>query len=349
MSNNNRESLSPARIAQALRAENWPRIKHCRIAQMMRALQTSIDADSQDSILLACGPTGVGKSTLARFMVEAAVDQAKGEIEEDPGVIPAVYVEAPASGESEFSWRLFYQRILEQLEPELGLPKAHYGVDPHTGMMVRPHGAGRNNLASTRSAVERALQSRKVQFLVIDEAAHIINQTRGNAGRLQVQLDTLKSLANTCGTQMVLVGSYDLYQLVSLSAQLARRTHVLHFERYHEQDRADEHSFASCVHKFQQLLPELWGDSLVAHARALHENTLGCVGTLRTVVMRAARLAQAEGGWSEDILRRALLTDAQRRQILEEIIEGEAAINPGMTRTMPAQVRQKKTKGRNAA
>lgn len=309
------------------------KIKHTRIVQVMNELDTLIYAGSQDSILLVCGPSGVGKSTLAHRMCDSALQAAADEMETDAGMIPAVYVEAPSSGESDFSWRLFYQRILEQLEGNLEMSKAAFGIDADTGRLVRPRGASGNSLAALRTAVERALRARGTRFLVVDEAAHIIRQTRGK--RLHIQLDTLKSLANECGTQMVLVGSYDLYPLVSLSGQLARRTHVLHFERYRQDNDADLRAFRTCVQKFQDALPDLWGQQLMQHAEALHENTLGCIGTLSAVLTRAAKLAQKAGHWTDDALRRALLTEAQRQQILEEILEGEAAINPGLTRTMP--------------
>ena len=323
------------------------RIRHTRIAQVMAELNTLIYPGSQDSILLVCGPTGVGKSTLANYMVQAALKSSAADMEANAGVIPAVYVEAPASGESDFSWRLFYLRILQQLGEGLDVPKSAYGIDPESGRMVRPRGASGNSLAALRTAVERALRERGVRFLVIDEAAHIIRQTRRN--RLEIQLDTLKSLVNQCGTQMVLVGSYDLYQLVSLSGQLARRTHVLHFERYRQDRPEDVRAFAACIRKFEIALPGMWRNQLVKHAEALHENTLGCVGTLSAVLTRAARLAQADGHWSVHALERALLTEAQRAQILEEILEGESAINPGLTRVMPTVKRGLAPKGRTAA
>lgn len=134
---------------------------------------------------------------------------------------------------------------------------------------------------------------------------------------------------------MVMVGSYDLYQLVSLSGQLARRTHVVHCERYREDRHEDVLAFTACLQKFQSVLPQLWGDQLVQYAQALHENTLGCVGTLSSVLTRAAKLAEADGKWTVGALERALLTDAQRTRILEEILEGEAAINPSLTRNLP--------------
>jgi len=71
------------------------------------------------------------------------------------------------------------------------------------------------------------------------------------------------------------------------------------------------------------------------YADVLHENTLGCIGTLSAVLTRVAKLAENKGTWSTEHLRTALLSELQRKQILEEILEGEAAINPGLTRVMP--------------
>lgn len=318
------------KTAQSLRQL---RINHTRVKQVTGELKTLIYPDSQDSLLLVCGPTGAGKSTLARHLVESELAASHTDMQTDAGLIPAIYVEAPASGEADFSWRLFYQRILEQLESDTCLPKYAFGIDEETGRLVRPRRAVDRTLAGLRSAVERALRQRNTRFLVIDEAAHIIRQTR--ASRLEIQLDTLKSLANECGVQIVLVGAYDLYQLVSLSGQLARRTHILHFERYREDVSTDVRAFSACVRIFELELPVLWAGQLMPHVQALHENTLGCIGTLSAVLTRAAKFAEASGGWATDALLRALLTQAQRAKILEEILDGEAAINPGLTRTLP--------------
>jgi energy-coupling factor transporter ATP-binding protein EcfA2 len=327
------ETVQPSRM-EAIHALSSKRIKHTRVAEVMRELDTLIYAGSQDSILLVCGPTGAGKTTLSRSMVESALERGRSQMEANGGVIPAIYVEAPSSGENDFSWKLFYRKILSQLGDDLDAPKMLYGVDKETGRAVRPRGANGNSLAALRTAVERGLRERQVQFLVIDEAAHIIRQTRGSH-RLEIQLDTLKSLANQCGTQMILVGSYDLHQLVSLSAQLARRTHVLHFERYRDDRPEDVKAFGLCVLAFEKTLPNLWAGQLAQYTRPLLENTLGCVGTLSSVLIRAAKLAEAAGSWSANSLERALLNEGQRKRILEEIIDGETAIGPSFTRVMP--------------
>nr|WP_321845956.1 ATP-binding protein [Paraburkholderia bannensis] len=320
------------------------RIKHTRVGDVMMELDTLIYPGSKDSILLVCGPSGAGKTTLSRHMVSSALERAHTEMAANRGIIPAIYVEAPSSGENNFSWRMFYQRILAELGDEMDYPKVVYGVDPESGRMVKPRGSSGNTLAALRSAVERGLKARGVQFLVIDEAAHIIRQTRGE-GRLEIQLDTLKSLANTSGAQMIMVGAYDLYKLVSLSGQIARRTHVLHFSRYREDQPEDVRAFERCVSAFEKTLPELWGGKLSQYSKALMRNTLGCVGTLSDVLKRAAKLAAADGGWSEEALQRALLNEAQRRKILDEILDGEAAIEPSFMRILDssdAQTKQKK-------
>jgi RecA/RadA recombinase len=320
------KSTSHAKILQELR------IKHTRIKQVMIELGCLIYPGSQDSILMVCGPSGAGKSTLAKHMVIEEIERSAREMEIDAGIIPAVYVEARASGEDEFSWRLFYQSVLEQLEAGVDMPKYQYGVDALTGRMVSTRNPKDRTLAGLRTSVERALLHRKTRFLVIDEAAHIIRHTRPN--RLEIQLDTLKSLANQSGVQIILVGSYDLFQMMSLSGQLARRTHVLHLERYRQDNDLDLKAFKSCVQMFQDSAPTLWGQHLMKFVDVLHENTLGCVGTLSAVLTRTANLVEKKGGWSVEHLRTALLSELQRERILKEIVDGEKAINPGLIRIM---------------
>ncbi len=109
------------------------------------------------------------------------------------------------------------------------------------------------------------------------------------------------------------------------------RTQVLHFDRYREDNDTDIVAFKSCIQWFEKALPELFKGNLLPYSDVLHENTLGCVGTLRDVLCRAARFMAAADGWSPALLQRGMLTDAQRNQILEEILEGEEAINPGVT------------------
>ncbi|HEP6276174.1 TPA: AAA family ATPase, partial [Burkholderia vietnamiensis] len=99
------------------------RIRHTRVIDIMSELDTLIYPESQDSILLVCGPSGAGKTTLAKYMVNMALERARPLMQSNRGVIPAIYIEAPSNGESVFSWRLFYEKILAQLGDDRELPK----------------------------------------------------------------------------------------------------------------------------------------------------------------------------------------------------------------------------------
>lgn len=286
--------------------------------------------DSAD-ILLVCGPTGVGKTTLGHFLVEHELKQQAEAMAAKPDFIPAIRVEAPSSGEKEFSWRLFYERILEALEGELHAPRSAYGVDPGTGRVVRPLGPQMNRLAGLRKAVERSLRQRGTRFIVVDEAVHMMRECHPN--RLEQQLNTLKSLSNECGVQWILLGSYDLFELVSLSGQLARRTHVIHFGRYREDVVAEFQAFRGCLKVLGATVPALADVDLLRYSEVFVQNALGCVGTLRTLLARLGLLV-VKHGFSEDILCRALLTEAQVTQILREIVEGEERIAPGLNRRL---------------
>ncbi len=309
------------------------RIRHPRIAGVIDESRLMLNAGVNANLLTICGPTGVGKSTLGDFLVEAELRDQSALLESNPGLIPAIRVEAPSSGEREFSWRLFYQRILAALEGELDAPRTAYGVDAITGKVVRPLGSQTNRLSGLRTAVERSLRHRGTRFIVVDEAAHMMRQCHPT--RVEQQLDTLKSLSNEYGVQWVLLGSYDLFELVSLSGQLARRTHVLHFSRYREDDEFDVAAFRTCVKKLGEWMPALRDIDLLKYAPVFHRTTLGCVGTLRTVLTRLDLLV-AKKGWSEETLRTALLTNAQITQILREIEEGEERIAPGLERALVA-------------
>ena len=307
------------------------RIRHSHIGALIEDVNLMLDAGRNSNLIVICGPTGVGKSTLGEYIVEAEIKAQASAMAAHPGFIPAIRIEAPSSGEKEFSWRLFYERILNALEGDLGAPRTAYGVDPDTDRVIRPRGPQRRSLAALRTAVERSLRERKTRCILIDEAAHMMRQC--HAHRLEMQLDTLKSLSNECGVQWILLGSYDLFELLSLSGQLARRTHVFHFARYRQDVDSDVLAFSACLKKFGEWLPALKNVDLLAYSHVFQANTLGCIGTLCAVLERLDRLVAARG-WSEETLRSALLTEAQVTQIMREIVEGEERIAPGLKRSL---------------
>jgi hypothetical protein len=322
----NQNTTSTMTVVNSIQGQ---RIRHPRIANAIEECQLMLKARSGADLIMICGPTGVGKSTLGDFLVEEEQKQQLAAMTQNPGYIPAIRVEAPASGEKEFSWRLFYQRILNALEGELDAPRTAYGVDPISGKAIRPRGNNTNRLSGLRTAIERSLRHRGTSYIVVDEAAHIFRQCP--TSRLEQQLDTLKSLSNEYGVHWVLLGSYDLFDLMNLSGQLARRTHVIHFSRYRLDNEAESHYFNSCLKQLGKNMPALEKVDLFRYAESFHQTTLGCIGTLRDVLIRLDHLV-ASKGWSEDLLCKALLTEAQVTKITREVLEGEERIAPGLHR-----------------
>jgi len=317
------------------------RIRHTRIRSLIEDINLMLDAGRSSSLLLVCGPTGAGKTTLGNYIVEAELKKHAAEMVADPGLVPAIFVEVLASGEAEFSWRLFYERILIELEGELDIPRTAYGVDPETGRVVRPKGPQTHRLAGLRTAVERSLVKRKTYVIALDEVAHMMQGC--SPVKLMNNLNTLKSLSNRCGVQWVLFGSYDLFDLLSLSGQLARRTHVLHFARYRMDNDDDVTAFRACLKKFSEQFGSLKNLDLLPYSEVFHENTLGCIGTLHDV-LEILDCKVASRGWSEETLCSALLTEAQVTQIMREIEDGEEHIAPGLKRSLATHIASKQKK-----
>lgn len=307
------------------------RILHHHMADALGESALMLEAGLNANLLVVCGPTGVGKSTLGDFMVEREHEDQAQNLIANPGIVPAIRVEAPSSGARDFSWPLFLYRIADQLEGYLDIPRYAHKVDPVSNMAMSRIGLRSHSMDALRTSVERSLKHRSTRFIVVDEAAHIIRQC--HPLRIAQQLDTLKSLSNECGVQWILLGSYDLFDMVMLSAQIARRSHIIHFSRYREDIDADVRMFQACIVKIQKSMPGLEGLDLVQYTSLLMKNTVGCIGTLRTVLVRLS-LQIKRYGWSEQALRAALLTEAQVSQILNEIVNGEERIVPGIQRSL---------------
>jgi hypothetical protein len=188
-----------------------------------------------------------------------------------------------------------------------------------------------STVAALRVAVENALTHRKTLLVVIDEAVHLLRNC--NPTRLATHMDALKSLSNICGVTLALVGSYDLHQLTSLSGQLARRSAIVHMQRYVPGNAADDQAFRKVVRTLQNRLPLVDVPDIEKYSHSLQQACIGCVGILKDTMTRALAFAlQNQGTWREEYLERALLSEAQTTAILEEVLEGEESISKSVFR-----------------
>jgi hypothetical protein len=242
------------------------------------------------------------------------------EMVNDPGFIPAVVFDGPASGEQKFSWRMLYVRTLQALQsPLIDRKQAVTVLDGRFLTHGSSHGS---TVAALRSAVENELIARHTFLLAIDEAIPLLRNKHGDS--LETAMDTLKSLANICGLTLVLVGSYDLLKLTKLSGQLARRSSILDFPRYHKGNPEELAIFKNVLFNLQANLPLKKQPNIVKEAVKLMDECLGCVGILKDILSRALSLSLRAGGiWSDEHLEQSLLTKAAKKAILKEILLGE--------------------------
>lgn len=298
-------------------------VRHERVSETLQDLEAMATPESGTDIALLIGPSGVGKSALTHTIKERLLTQYQAEMNEDLSFIPVIRVEAPSSGERGFSWRLFYIGLGQALnEPLMEKKIEERSVDGR--LTVRPINAGAT-VAGLRMAVEDALRLRRTILVIVDEAVHLLRHAKGNT--LASHMDALKSLANICGVTLLLVGSYDLLQLMKLSGQVARRSAILHFPRYCSGVRADEQAFKKTLQTLQKYLPISTVPDLSPLAGDLMHSCLGCVGILKDTLAKALTFALMDGGkWTDKCLQKAILSDQQIVTLLEETLEGERSI-----------------------
>ena len=316
-----RESVLDLSIEKKL--EYFSRIiaRHPNINSALDDLLTLTAPATGTDIVLLVGPSGVGKSETVATARKRLLSRFEAAMQADPGLIPVVVAEAPASGELQFSWRIFYTKIGEALREPLPDRKRLTVVEDGRWSQ-RPAGS---TVAALRMAIEKALRQRGARLLVIDEAAHLLSDPR--PAKLLAHMDALKSLANVSGITLALVGSYDLYSLVCLNGQLARRSAVIHLSRYRSGNKTDEECFRRVLIELQKWLPIAQPPDLTPFSRHLQDACVGCVGTLKETLTRALACVLEKGGvWKTAHLERALICENQVARILTETTQGEESL-----------------------
>ena len=262
-------------------------VAHPRLVDAHRAVHDALRQPTAPSLIVLYGPTGVGKTTLRLRLEQQLITEALPALERDTARVPVLAVEAIAPESGQFKWKDHYARALVSLnEPQLDRKvMVNAAVNPDA---VRPTIRRSAAAPALRWVLEQCLRQRRVGVCLIDEAQHLKRLASGR--RLLDQMDTLKSLAATTGTMHVLIGTYELLGLTSLtnlSAQLSRRTVEIHFGRYRASVDKDRLAFKSVLLTFQRQLPVSEEPELVGLWERLYEGCLGCVGILKSWLNRA--------------------------------------------------------------
>jgi len=299
-------------------------LNHPHLKVALKKLSLTVNQACHGSMVFMFGPTGVGKSTLATHLCEMLDKDFRRSGEFDDSCLPAVLVEAPYPDAREFSWKDFYKRALQGLYEPLIENKIS---DPRCSafkVLRDPRPTGH----ALRMACENALEYRKVQVLVIDEAHHIAKGASASA--LKDQLEYIKSLANLTETIIILVGTYELLAFRNLSGQLSRRSLDVHFRRYRLHVSEERQMFGGIVKSFANKLPIPCGFQMTEQIEYLYTGSLGCVGILSGWLIKAMTHSVVEGDGTLRMadLEQSMYSHDQMNKMIDELLEGEQLLTP---------------------
>jgi len=301
-------------------------VAHPRLQETHHAVVRAIQQPAGASLIVVFGPTGVGKTTLRRGVEKQVIEATLPALDRDPGRIPVVGVEAVAGEAGQFNWKDYYTRTLRALDEPL-IP--HKSIDHLRGIRRDSSGSvliGQAAAPELRRAVEQALLHRRPAAVIVDEAQHVTKMASGR--RLLDQMDVLKSLTALTETVHVLIGTYELVGLATLSAQLSRRSREIHFGRYRAENPEDRRAFQSVLLTFQRHLPLAEEPDLVGRFEYLYEQSVGCIGVLKEWLNRALAAALEDGAATVTAQHLERQAEPARKllSLAREIQEGEEAL-----------------------
>lgn len=304
-------------IHSALDKLEFIKIEHANYRQTKRRIAAACRAMLPGELLVLVGPSRVGKTRCVRDALLIPDTNAPDEMGRMRVVVVEVGNEATSG---EFSTKDFAMACLKAIHHPI------YGVPAEDD----PWGRRLNELLDRTperrlwSSFSSALELRKTEYLVFDEAHHVLYVRGGDTAAARI-LDSWKCLGNSTRVKLVLTGSYSLLSLLTLAPHLLGRQQPLEFPRYRSDSKQDMQAWEQLLRSFSEQLKFKKGESLSTWNRLLFEGSLGRVGGLSLWVRTALAMMEAEGRYEVDsnVLEQTRLPAMQEIAILDEIVEGE--------------------------
>src|SRR6185312_1138956 len=264
--------------------------------------------------------------------------------------ISLVSVLATNSESGYFSSKDFYSRMLDQLGDPFrrvgalaGSPQAKQMTSEQLDFLGETFwGSIRVSMTETkiRRAFECLAQAVDVQAIFVDEAQSMclthVNRSPSD------HLESLKILAEKLGIIIFLFGTYELLEIWNHSAQLNRRSHLIHLRRYDADLKEDRYAFYSVLRMYSKAIGFEDSHVLSKHAAAILSWTFGVFGEVEKLFERArfTALAQGRDGLRWQDIEAAKYTPIQMERLRHEIEIGEARVGgelPKVPKAVPTR------------
>lgn len=320
---------SPEHLLEKSQSERVDEFKKCwaghrKIREARDQLMRFIREPANVGVINLVGPTGVGKSTLLRHILQKVYEDAMPQMEKRPGWVPAAYVLAESPLDGVYNWTGHFIKTMEALsevliERKIDIP------DPGTAQL-KADGRMKTGTWSPqvfRRAAEKTLKNRECGLLIVDDAHNIIKRRSGE--QIINQADAIKSVADQSGVLHLLAGTYDLLPLRNLNGQLGRKSVTVHFSNYKYKEAEDVKAFIGVAKFFMSKLPLAQKPDFGEQWEFCYALCAGCVGVLKDWFVRSLDVAISEnkGVMTFKLFKSCKPPTSVASQIAEEIRTGE--------------------------
>ncbi|WP_372981509.1 ATP-binding protein [Marinobacter sediminum] len=299
-------------------------LRHDRLNGVFQETVTALKERTGKHMVVVAGPTGVGKTTLAKRVTDYVYQDFVPNWHEDPVCIPCVCVELRMDSQSGFDWKELYRQVLVALNEPLVDRKCNIRTttDYQKSQVMT---GGHITVSRLRTEMEQALKERKTRVMILDELQHLFKH---GGGKVEQYYDVLKSISSRTDCAIVGIGTYELCFMMDWSGQMNRVTDYLQFSRYDFGAQRDLQSFFNAYSGLLAHVPmDLDEELLRPDLEYVYIRCCGCVGILKDWIYRAMNRALNDGAAALGVthLEATMHPPKALQRIIEEIKEGEAS------------------------